>query len=87
VVWRAGRSAASDVARAPDYEAFVARRSAASSALLEQQLGIAAMVVGGVVVVGGILHYVHASRVAQHEPAVGVAISSGAVLLTSSGTF
>src|SRR6185369_15534752 len=36
VIWRSGRSTASAVAGAPDYQTFLQRRSAAGSALAEQ---------------------------------------------------
>ena len=87
VVWRAGRAAAVDVTDAPDYQTFLQRRSAASSALTEQRLGIAAMIVGGVAVVGGVWHYVHHARSARRESSLGVVPLTGGVMIAGGGTF
>jgi tetratricopeptide (TPR) repeat protein len=87
VVWRSGRADAMDLARAPDYQTFLARQSAASSALTEQRVGIAAMIVGGVAVVGGVVHYVHQARSSRRESSLGIALTAGGAIITGRGTF
>jgi hypothetical protein len=87
VIWRSGRSTASAVADAPDYQDFVQRRSAAGSALAEQEIGIAVMLAGGAAVVGGVLHYLHDAGPASHELALGVAPTAGGAVLSGLGTF
>jgi len=87
VIWRSGRSTASAVASAPDYQVFVQRRSAAGSALAEQEIGIAAMIAGGAAVVAGVVHYVRAAGPAPHEIALGVAPTAGGAVLSGRGTF
>jgi tetratricopeptide (TPR) repeat protein len=87
LVWRSGRTEAMNLARAPDYQAFVARQSAAASALTEQRVGIAAMIVGGVAVIGGVVHYVHRARSSRRESSLGVALTAGGAMVTGRGTF
>jgi tetratricopeptide (TPR) repeat protein len=87
VIWRSGRSSASAVASAPDYQTFLQRRSAAGSALAKQEIGIAAMLVGGAAVVAGVIHYVRAAGPAPHEIALGVAPTAGGAVLSGLGTF
>jgi tetratricopeptide (TPR) repeat protein len=87
VIWRSGRSTAGAVASAPDYPTFVQRRSAAASALTEQQIGVAAMLVGGTALVAGVVHYVRHAHPAPREPALGVALTAGGAMLAGRGTF
>ena len=87
LVWRSGRAAASDVAGATDYQSFVARQSAAASAVTEQQLGITAMIAGGVAIIGGVAHYVYRARPSRREPSLGVALTTGGAVLAGRGTF
>jgi tetratricopeptide (TPR) repeat protein len=87
VIWRSGRSTASAVASAPDYQAFLQRRSAAGSALAEQEIGIAVMLAGGAAVVGGVIHYVRDAGPASHELALGVAPTAGGAVLSGLGRF
>jgi hypothetical protein len=87
VIWRSGRSTASAVAGAPDYQTFLQRRSAAGSALAEQGIGIAAMIAGGAAVVAGVVHYVRDTGRARRELALGVAPTPGGAMLSGRGTF
>jgi tetratricopeptide (TPR) repeat protein len=87
VIWRSGRSTADAVANAPDYQTFVQRQSAAASALTEQRVGIAAMVVGGAALVAGVVHYVRHAHPAPREPALSVAPTAGGAMLAGHGTF
>jgi tetratricopeptide (TPR) repeat protein len=87
VIWHSGRAAAMNLANAPDYQTFLARQSAASSALTEQRVGIAAMIVGGVAVIAGVVHYVHQARSPHRESSLGVALTAGGALITGRGTF
>jgi tetratricopeptide (TPR) repeat protein len=87
VIWRSGRSTASAVAGAPDYQDFVQRRSAAGSALAEQEIGIAVMLAGGAAIVGGVIHYLHDAGPSSHELALGVAPTAGGAVLSGLGTF
>jgi len=87
VVWHAGRSKAQNVAASPDYQTFLERQAAASSALTQQRIGVAAMIVGGAALVGGIVHYVHHARSSRREVSLGVAPISGGAMLAGHGTF
>jgi len=87
VVWRSGRSAANHLAAAPDYQTFLARRAAASSALTEQRVGVAAMVAGGAAVIAGVVHYVYRTRSSRQESSLGVALSPAGPMLVGRGTF
>jgi len=87
VVWHAGRSAASDVAGAPDYQTFVQRQAAASSALTEQRVGIATMLVGGAALVAGVVHYVYYVRSPRRAPELGIAVTADSAMLTGSTAF
>lgn len=89
IVWRSGRQAANRLADAPDYQSFVDRRAAASSAVTKQWGGGSAMVVGGVAIVGGIVHYIYRGRSSSpaRGPALGVAITSGGAMVTGHGAF
>ena len=87
VIWRSGRSTASAVAGAPDYQTFLQRRSAAGSALAEQEIGIAAMIAGGAAVVAGVVHYVRDADAPRRELAIGVAPTPGGAMLSGRGTF
>lgn len=87
VVWHSGRSTASAVASASDYRTFLQRQSTASSALTEQRIGVAAMLVGGAAVVAGVIHYIHHTSAARREPALGIAVTAGGAILAGSGTF
>ena len=87
VIWRSGRSTAGAVANAPDYQTFVQRRSAASSALTQQQIGVAAMLVGGTALIAGVVHYVRHAHPAPREPALSVAPTAGGAMLAGHGTF
>lgn len=87
VVWHSGRTAALNLAEATSYQTFLARQSAASSALTEQQIGVAAMVVGGAAILGGVIHYVHRARSSRRESSLGVAVTSGGAVIAGRGTF
>lgn len=87
VVWHAGRSTAKNLAAAPDYQTFLQRQAAASSALTQQRVGVAAMIVGGAALVGGIVHYVHHARSSRREVSLGVALTAGGAMLAGHGTF
>lgn len=87
VVWHSGRSTASAVASAPDYQTFLHRQAAAHAALTEQQIGVAAMVAGGTAVVAGVIHYIRHADAARREPALGIALTAGGAMLAGSGTF
>jgi len=87
VVWHAGRSTAQNVAAAPDYQTFLERQAAASSALTQQRIGVAAMIVGGAALVGGIVHYVHHARSSRREVSLGVALTAGGAMVAGHGTF
>ena len=87
LVWRSGRAAATSLAEAPDYQTFVARQSAASSALTEQQLGVAAVIVGGAAIAGGVVHYVRRARASHRESSLGVAVTAGGAMIAGRGTF
>jgi tetratricopeptide (TPR) repeat protein len=87
VIWQSGRSTASAVASAPDYQTFLERRSGAGSALAEQEIGIAAMIAGGAAAVAGVVHYVRDTGPARQELALGVAPTPGGAMLSGRGTF
>lgn len=87
VVWHSGRSTASAVGSAPDYQAFLERQSAARSSLNEQRLGVAAMLAGGTAVVAGVIHYIRHSSAARREPALGITLTAGGAMLAGGGTF
>jgi tetratricopeptide (TPR) repeat protein len=87
VVWHDGRSTAMNVAGAPDYQTFLRRQAAASSALTEQRLGVAAMIVGGAALLGGVVHYVHHARASHREVSLGVAPTAGGAMIGGRGTF
>lgn len=89
VIWRSGRSTASAVASAPDYQTFVQRRSAAGSALAEQEIGVAAMIAGGAAVVAGVVHYLRDAgpAPAPHDLALGVAPAAGGAVLSGRAAF
>jgi tetratricopeptide (TPR) repeat protein len=87
LIWWSGRSTASAVAGAPDYQTFLQRRSRAGSALAEQEIGIAAMIAGGAAVVAGVVHYVRDTGPARRELALGVAPTPGGAMLSGRGTF
>jgi tetratricopeptide (TPR) repeat protein len=87
VIWHSGRGAAMNLGEATDYQTFLARQSAAASALTEQQLGVAAMIVGGAAIVGGVVHYVHRARSSRREPSLGVALTPGGAVIAGRGTF
>jgi tetratricopeptide (TPR) repeat protein len=87
VVWHSGRSAASAVATAPDYQTFLRRQSAAHSALTEQEIGVVAMLAGGTAVVAGVIHYIGHSGSTRREPALGIALTTGGAMVTGGGTF
>lgn len=86
-LWHAGRDTATRVGQSPDYQTFLARSAAASSALTEQRLGVAAMVTGGAAIVAGVIHCVRHTHSARGEPAIGVAWSTGGPLLVGRGSF
>jgi hypothetical protein len=87
VIWRSGRSTASAVAGAPDYQTFLQRRSGAGSAFAEQGIGIAAMIAGGAAVVAGVVHYVRDTGPARRELVLGVAPTPGGAMLSGRGAF
>jgi len=87
VVWRSGRTAASRLADAPDYQTFLDRRSAASSAVTKQWIGGAAMITGGAAMIGGIVHYVYHGRASRRAVAIGVADIAGGAMITGHATF
>ena len=87
VVWRSGHAAAVKLGAAPDYQTFLARRAAASSALVEQRVGITAMIAGGAAVIAGVAHYVHHARASRRESSLGVALGPYGALLVGRGTF
>ena len=87
VIWSSGRSAAIAVADAPNYQTFLQRRSAASSAVTEQAIGVAAMVAGSAAIVAGVVHYVRHTGSPRREPALGIALTAGGALLAGRATF
>jgi tetratricopeptide (TPR) repeat protein len=87
LVWRSGRSAAQRLSDAPDYQSFVERRAAASSATTEQRLGIAAMIVGGVAIVGGIVHYAVRDRSARRGAQLDVSVTASSAMITGRVAF
>jgi len=87
LVWHAGRTAAQRPAMAMDYQDFVASRDGASSALTKQRLGVAAMVVGGAAIVGGILHYVYRPGAARQDASLTVSATPSSALLMGHVTF
>jgi tetratricopeptide (TPR) repeat protein len=87
VIWHSGRASAMRLADAPDYQSFLARQSAASSALTEQSLGIAAMIAGGAAIVGGVVHYVRRARSSRRESSIGVVLTSGGAVIAGRGRF
>jgi tetratricopeptide (TPR) repeat protein len=87
LVWRSGRTAANRLSDAPNYQSFLDRRSAASSAVTKQWLGGGAMIAGGAAVIGGIVHYVYHDRSARRSASLGVAVSADGAVLTGQAAF
>ena len=87
LVWRSGRRAATAVADAPDYQTFLERRAAASSALASQRLGAGAMIAGGVAIIGGVVHYAYHARSPRADAGVAIAVIAGGALIAARGRF
>jgi tetratricopeptide (TPR) repeat protein len=87
VAWRSGRGTAPGLAELSDSRILDTRPTIAAPGTTEQQLGVAAMIVGGVAIAGGIVHYVHRARSVRRDAALGVALTSGGALIAGSGTF
>jgi tetratricopeptide (TPR) repeat protein len=87
VIWRSGRNAASGVADAPDYQAFLERQASASSAVTYQRLGLAAMVMGATAVIGGIVHYAYRVRAPSTDAGVGITVIDGGALIAGHARF
>ena len=87
LVWRSGRTAANRLADAPDYQSFLDRRSAASSAVTKQWIGGAAMITGGAAMIGGLVHYVYHGRASRRAVSLGIADVSGGAMITGRAAF
>jgi tetratricopeptide (TPR) repeat protein len=86
LVWRSGRAAANRLSDAPDYQSFVERRAAASSATTKQWIGGAAMIAGGAALIGGVIHYVRHGQ-PSHRASFGVAVGAGGALVIGQAAF
>jgi len=88
LVWSSGRSAATRLAEAPDYQTFVDRQQAAASALTKQRLGVASMIIGGAAILGGLAHYAHDGRRTRTSDAVlTIAPIEGGAMIAGHGRF
>lgn len=87
LVWRSGRNAANRLSDAPDYESFLARRAAASSAVTKQWIGGAGMITGGAAIIGGLISYVHHGRSSRHAASLAIAIDGGGAMVTGRAAF
>jgi tetratricopeptide (TPR) repeat protein len=85
LVWRSGRSAAAALADASDYQRFVERQPAASSALTKQRLGVAAMIAGGAAVIGGVVHFAVSARTPRGDAVAGAGAGIDIAVLGGGG--
>jgi tetratricopeptide (TPR) repeat protein len=87
LVWRSGRNAANRLSDAPDYQSFLERRAAASSAVTKQWIGGAAMITGGAAIIGGLISYVHHGRSSRHAASLAIAIGGDGAMVTGHAAF
>jgi tetratricopeptide (TPR) repeat protein len=86
-LWRVGHSTIDRANSARTYDEFAARTGSASTGNTEQKVGVAAMAVGGALVVAGVVHYVLHLRTKKERPTVTAAFGPGGALLVVARRF
>jgi tetratricopeptide (TPR) repeat protein len=86
VLFLQGRGTIADNSSAKTYDQFAAGRGDLDTAKLKQTIGVSAMAVGGVLLVGGIVHYAVHTR-GGHTRNVSASVAHDHAILVMTGTF
>jgi tetratricopeptide (TPR) repeat protein len=86
-LWRIGHTTIDDANASPDYDTFASRAGRASTADIEQKVGVAGMAVGGALVAAGVLHYALRGGGRSERARVAAALGPGGAHLVLAGRF
>jgi tetratricopeptide (TPR) repeat protein len=86
VLFVSGRKTIDDASSAPTYADFLAQQGSLSSAHTKQEAGVAAMAVGGGLVVAGVAHYFFHSSTSSEHP-VSATVTPGKAMLVFTRSF
>lgn len=86
-LWQIGHRTIDDANAAPDYDTFASRAGRASTAGIEQKVGVASLAIGGALVAAGVIHYVLRGRGRPERARVAAALGPGGALLVLARRF